>query len=1067
MPNRGRFPQTICATLLILFLAGLAAAPAGPATTPPSSGRSRPTNTTRPRVAPVPRLQGMGPTTIATTADGKYAYVGFHLSDVVFKIRLNDLTIEAAADLSKYFPLQCYRIVLDASEKKLFVHSASWQKLLVLDAGTMTLIHTIDNVGAPVGSGGMIRSQHGPSLVIWEGNTVKFVNTETYQVTTSGDHPVGFLQIRETKSDLRKWYVATSGGPAAWTVGIYDYTAKTWVRTVTVPVPREGGWLPDLKVLPDERKLYAAVWGGHYPEAQCHGFGWLISIDLVTWQAKVTPIEGGPLSLETAPDGRRLYVGAEWPSPQNARNIQAVDTQTDTVAGSIELTQLPATTWSFTEVRDLQIDPVDPRFLYAVSNDANAFVRIDLQSLALKDILLFNEETFRPRWFARQPLTASGYILVSEVPYAFELDLENAAIKRVLRLPGWPGDVATDRAGRMLIAQGQSFLEADVVDMGVVAVHPLPRPMPVGAVWEFILSRDERTLYAIGPSTHVSPPDTLLAIDASKFEVAAALRFEGGVFSRPYELPDRSKLYVPGGTVFGNVVLHVIKRDKYSIQRSITFTETGLGWMGGSGAYPFAYDSGSPTLFVGAADVVLAVDTDADVIRKVIHLGGVARAIGLEPHELVWSCVGGLVYDSRENYLYISHWDRSFVSIYDLGKDRFLPRVMVLRGFGPSFLVANDDCSKIYSLNVRSDNVSVIDVKSKAEEKVIDLHAYLPSPDVPKPGIYASRGAISFSFEVGGRVPASQVVLLWHVPAGGDVSWVAATNADWLAVSPSSGWTPAGLSVSVNPAKLGPGSYTGAVTVSSPGLPSQTVKVTLRVTAPVPSIGGVVNAASFQAGMAPGGLATVFGKNLSLVTGTELPGGATLYKGISVIVEGRQVPLLAVSNAGGQEQINFQVPFELGAPAKVRVEVNNNGSVATVENVPVLRVQPGIFEYTPPGSSARYAAAVKLDGSVVGPTNPVSRGEVVSVFLTGMGPVLPVLRTGEPGPANPPAVTWLQPTVAVGAIAAEVSFSGYAPGFLGLYQVNIVIPDAAPTGAANLDVVVDGVPSQSSRIAVQ
>lgn len=184
-------------------------------------------------------------------------------------------------------------------------------------------------------------------------------------------------------------------------------------------------------------------------------------------------------------------------------------------------------------------------------------------------------------------------------------------------------------------------------------------------------------------------------------------------------------------------------------------------------------------------------------------------------------------------------------------------------------------------------------------------------------------------------------------------------------------------------------------------------------------------------------------------------------------VEGRPVPLLAVSNVGGQEQINFQVPFELGTPAMVRVEVNNNGSITTMGNVPLLRIQSGIFEWLPQGSSARFAAAVKLDGSVMSPTNPVSRGDVLSLFLTGMGPILPVLRTGEPGPANPPAVTWLQPTVGIGGIGAQVLFSGYAPGFLGLYQINAVIPYTAPAGFVSLQVVLEGVASQSSNIAIQ
>jgi uncharacterized protein (TIGR03437 family) len=219
--------------------------------------------------------------------------------------------------------------------------------------------------------------------------------------------------------------------------------------------------------------------------------------------------------------------------------------------------------------------------------------------------------------------------------------------------------------------------------------------------------------------------------------------------------------------------------------------------------------------------------------------------------------------------------------------------------------------------------------------------------------------------------------------------------------------------------------------------------------------------------MVPGGLATLFGRNLSLAAGAEFPGGATSHKGATVTVEGHRVPLLALSNVGGQEQINFQVPFDLGTPALARVEVNSGGRIAALQNVPVLRAQPGVFEYTPPGSGVTHAAAVKPDGSVVGPTNPVSRGDVVSIYLTGMGPVLPVLQTGQLGPADPPAVTYLQPVLRIAGEEAQVLFSGYAPGFLGLYQINIVIPDTAPSGLVNLDVVVDRVPSQTSKIAVR
>ena len=87
---------------------------------------------------------------------------------------------------------------------------------------------------------------------------------------------------------------------------------------------------------------------------------------------------------------------------------------------------------------------------------------------------------------------------------------------------------------------------------------------------------------------------------------------------------------------------------------------------------------------------------------------------------------------------------------------------------------------------------------------------------------------------------------------------------------------------------------------------------------PYPIINTVVNAASFLPGMVPGSLATLFGKNLSPATGIEFPGAATSYKGVTVTIQSIQVPLLAVANINGQEQINFQVPFELQASSTIR-----------------------------------------------------------------------------------------------------------------------------------------------------
>jgi YVTN family beta-propeller protein len=675
---------------------------------------------------PTPKLQGMGPTSIATTQDGKYAYVGFHLSDTVAKVRLADLTVEAMADLSQYFPLQCYRIALDASEKKLFVISASWRKLFVLDTQTLSVIHIIDDID----SSGMFRSQDG-RLIIWggdSGNTVKFVNTETYAVTEFTDLSIGFMHIQESPSDPSKWYVATQLGPGEpWTVGLYDPIAKAWIHTVTIPLQGETPGIWDFKVLPDDSKLYAAAVGGWYPQ-QYHAYGWVYSVDLPSWQVKTIPIDGGAASLETSPDSQWLYVGADGPWPSETNNILVIDTQSDTVLGPIQLGRTKYG-WPYGEIRDLQIDLANPDILYAVSNDANAFMKLDLNDLSLAGDTIFNVQDLTPRYFARRPMQSSGYVLMPKSAYGFEFDLESATIRNLVRFPAIRADsgaydVAITNAGRLFIAQGEQVLEVDGTDMHLIANHPLPPNIP--SVWHFALSKDQSSLYSITNDPITNRFNIFLAINTVDFQARANLTLAGGNFySTPFELPDGSKLYALGGESFGTTVVHVIRTDNYTIQKTITFDEPGLRGVSGGPSYPYAYDSSSHTLYMGGAMVVLAIDTDTDEIKQVIHLEDVARAIGLEPWQFIYVSAGSLVYQPQENFLYITHVDRAFVSIYDLNKDQFLSQVIPLKGFFPSHTFANDNVSKIYVLNTRSDSISVIDVETKSVENVIDLHDYL------------------------------------------------------------------------------------------------------------------------------------------------------------------------------------------------------------------------------------------------------------------------------------------------------------------------------------------------------
>ncbi len=239
-------------------------------------------------------------------------------------------------------------------------------------------------------------------------------------------------------------------------------------------------------------------------------------------------------------------------------------------------------------------------------------------------------------------------------------------------------------------------------------------------------------------------------------------------------------------------------------------------------------------------------------------------------------------------------------------------------------------------------------------------------------------------------------------------------------------------------------------------------KVTLTAR-PSISPGGVVNGASFAPApipVAPGSIISIFGVNLAATTAaaSEIP-LPTELAGTSVRINGEAAPIFFVSPG----QINAQLPFEVApGPASAVVRTPAGESAAQTFNVDAKAV--GIFQF--PGTNR--AVALNQDGSVNGPENPESRGNILVVFLTGQGPVSPPVATGRAAPAAPLSFASLSATASIGRAAADVKFLGLTPGFVGLAQANIEIPAGAATGT---DVVVfisvDGQAGNTATVSIR
>lgn len=237
---------------------------------------------------------------------------------------------------------------------------------------------------------------------------------------------------------------------------------------------------------------------------------------------------------------------------------------------------------------------------------------------------------------------------------------------------------------------------------------------------------------------------------------------------------------------------------------------------------------------------------------------------------------------------------------------------------------------------------------------------------------------------------------------------------------------------------------------------------------PVATVSGFVNGASFRQGWVPGSLGSIFGTGLmegitGVVAADRAPFPTTL-RGVRVTVGGIDAPLISLVNQAGQEQINLQVPTGIPGSGTVTVVIENNGSRTTVAGVVVLPVMPGIFEFDQGGT--KYAAALHADFSVVTLLNPARAGEIILLFLTGLGVTVPPVATNVAGPV-PPATTLRVPVVGLNGEGMEVLGSFYAPGLYTAYQINFRVARNVRSGNASLAVVVDGVASQDSRLPVQ
>ena len=352
----------------------------------------------------------------------------------------------------------------------------------------------------------------------------------------------------------------------------------------------------------------------------------------------------------------------------------------------------------------------------------------------------------------------------------------------------------------------------------------------------------------------------------------------------------------------------------------------------------------------------------------------------------------------------------------------------------------------------------------------------------------ANPTTLSFSYSVGAAAPASQSVNLTSLGAALTFTAAASTvsGSNWLSVSPSSGTTPATLSVSVNPTGIPSGIYQGAITVTPSGSGNQPLSfaVTLTVSgagAPVIASGGIVNASGYQTQLAPDTVFVIFGSGLgpaSIATAAP-PNYPVTLGGTSV----------TFTPAGGGAAINAKMYYSLAGqiagilpssitPGTYAVEVTYNTLTSAPQNVTVVPRSFGIATANSAGtgtaqatdgnvngglSLTRFTSGTTSSGGLTWTLTPAHPGDTLVLWGTGGGADA-LNDTGGSSGDQTAAGNFF---VTVDGTQITPLYAGTSSGYPGLWQINFTLPaNIAPDCFATAQVSGGGVLSNAVIIPI-
>jgi uncharacterized protein (TIGR03437 family) len=216
---------------------------------------------------------------------------------------------------------------------------------------------------------------------------------------------------------------------------------------------------------------------------------------------------------------------------------------------------------------------------------------------------------------------------------------------------------------------------------------------------------------------------------------------------------------------------------------------------------------------------------------------------------------------------------------------------------------------------------------------------------------------------------------------------------------------------------------------------------------PVYSEASIANSAANIADFfAPNTFVSIYGKNLAYVTKAISPDDiragtlptALIGTGVRVLINLIPADMYFVS----PNQVNILVPTSL-KPGPVTIQLLNDSAAGPPVAIVLGMAAPALFQL-----DDKNVIATHGNGPLVTPSSPAKRGEVVVLYATGLGPTIPAAVPNQLPQSIAKLANAADFHVLLNGAAVDpsaIQYAGLTPGFAGLFQINLRLPDDAPS----------------------